>query len=183
MRYVAFLRAVNVGKRIVKMRDLKVAFESIPLTNVETFIASGNVVFDASGRNVAALERKIEAKLRDVFGFEIETFVRSVAEVRRIAECGPYREALTDGRGHIIYIGFIRDAPPADAHRQVKALCTDAHDFRIDGREVFWLRRDRSADLKAGGPGIETIVKSRVTFRNATTVRRLAHKYGGDVRG
>lgn len=179
MRYVAFLRAINVGKRIVKMRDLKVAFESIPLKNVETFIASGNVVFESSSRNLEALERKIEARLRDVFGFEVETFVRSVEDVRRIAECGPYREALTDRKGHIVYIGFVRAAPPSDAHRQVKALCTDAHDFRIDGREVFWLRRDPTAEFKAGGPGIETIVKSRVTFRNSTTVRRLAQKYGG----
>ena len=182
MRYVAFLRAINVGKRTVKMRDLKTAFESIPLKNVETFIASGNVVFDSASRNTVSLERKIEAKLRDVFGFEVETFVRSVEEVRRIAECGPYREALTDAKGHIVYIGFIREAPPADAHRQMKALCTDAHDFRIDGREVFWLRRDPTAELKAGGPGIDAIVKSRITFRNSTTVRRIAQKYGSHAR-
>jgi uncharacterized protein (DUF1697 family) len=59
-RYVAFLRAINVGGHIVKMDYLRSLFEELGFTNVETFIASGNVVFDSSYKNPASLEKKIE---------------------------------------------------------------------------------------------------------------------------
>src|SRR4051794_28128089 len=80
-RCVAFLRAVNVGGRVVKMDALRAAFEALGLAHVETFIASGNVVFDSRTRELAALERKIEAQLLQSFGFEIDAFVRSLDEV------------------------------------------------------------------------------------------------------
>ena len=64
MRYVAFLRAINVGGHTVRMEALRREFESLGATNVETFIASGNVIFDTARRNAAALERAIEEHLQ-----------------------------------------------------------------------------------------------------------------------
>ena len=49
-RYIAFLRAINVGGHTVKMAELKRLFEALGFTNVETFIASGNVIFDSSAK-------------------------------------------------------------------------------------------------------------------------------------
>src|SRR5450631_163899 len=82
---VAFLRAVNVGGRTVKMDALRAAFEGLALTRIETFIASGNVIFDSRARDLAALERKIEAQLLASFGFEIDAFVRRLDEVAAVA--------------------------------------------------------------------------------------------------
>src|SRR6185369_8391120 len=59
-KYVAFLRAINVGGHVVKMDQLRALFEALGFANVETFIASGNVIFDSKSKNVAALERKID---------------------------------------------------------------------------------------------------------------------------
>ena len=61
MRFVAFLRAINVGGRNVKMEQLRRIFESIGLTNVETVIASGNVVFDAKAKSAKTIEKKLQA--------------------------------------------------------------------------------------------------------------------------
>ena len=82
VRYIAFLRAVNVGGRVVKMPVLKKAFESLQLSNVETFIASGNVVFETAASDVLKVERKIEARLREALGYEVTTMVRS--DIRRV---------------------------------------------------------------------------------------------------
>ena len=73
VRYIAFLRAVNVGGRVVKMPVLKKAFESLQLSNVETFIASGNVVFETAASDVLKVERKIESRLREALGYEVTT--------------------------------------------------------------------------------------------------------------
>ena len=75
-RYVAFLRAVNVGGRVVKMEALRRIFESAGLTNVETFIASGNVLFDSGSRSEKALRAKIEKSLQNELGYSVVTFLR-----------------------------------------------------------------------------------------------------------
>ena len=177
MRYVAFLRAVNVGRRVVKMQALTAAFESLRLSNVQTFIASGNVIFETATKDLAALERKIETRLREVFGFEIDTFVRSVEELEAIAECRPYRDAASGSGGDAVYVGFLRDAPGPAARRKVEALCNAVDDFHVDAREVFWLCRKSAVHSKTSGAGLEKALGLRGTFRNVRTVKRIAEKY------
>ena len=63
-RYVAFLRAINVGgSHVVKMDTLRARFEGLGFSRVETFIASGNVIFETRSKDAAGLERRIEAML------------------------------------------------------------------------------------------------------------------------
>ena len=59
-RYAAFLRAINVGGHVVKMEVLRAAFEDLGFAGVETFIASGNVIFETRAKDLVAVERKIE---------------------------------------------------------------------------------------------------------------------------
>ncbi len=55
-KYVALLRAINVGGHTVKMDHLRRLFEALGFTNVETFIASGNVIFDSTSKSTKAFE-------------------------------------------------------------------------------------------------------------------------------
>src|SRR6267142_2212313 len=107
-KYVAFLRAINVGGHVVKMDQLRSSFTELGFANVETFIASGNVIFDSKSKNTQALERKIEKHLQAVLGYAVATFVRSIAEVGEIADYKPFagRDIENDG----FYIGFLSEA-------------------------------------------------------------------------
>ncbi len=78
-KLVAFLRAINVGGHTVSMAALRAEFEALGLKDVETFIASGNVIFTAPTGNRAALERKIESHLHGALGYEVKTFLRTRA--------------------------------------------------------------------------------------------------------
>ena len=89
-RYVAFLRAINVGGRRVKMDHLRKLFEALGTSNVETFIASGNVIFDSEADDPRVLERKIEDHLQESLGYEVATFVRSTSELAGIARYRPF---------------------------------------------------------------------------------------------
>src|SRR5690349_8708838 len=90
VRLIAFLRAINVGGHTVKMDVLRRLFEELGFQNVETFIASGNVIFDAPNGDYGALEKQIEVHLRASLGYEVVTFVRSAPELARVADCRPF---------------------------------------------------------------------------------------------
>ena len=72
------------------MERLRREFEFLGFSGVETFIASGNVVFEARGRNEERLRAKIEHHLREALGYEVTTFIRSTAELRQIASHRPF---------------------------------------------------------------------------------------------
>jgi uncharacterized protein (DUF1697 family) len=171
-RYVALLRAINVGGRVVKMDRLRGLFEQLPLSNVSTFIASGNVLFDASARSVAALERKIETHLEQALGYEVGTYVRSAAEIAAVAAHEPFPRAELDQ--HTLYIGFHDSEPDAEAMKRLALLRTPDDEFHILGRELYWLRRGKISDSRLTGPVMAKALGVVGTTRNATTVRKLA---------
>ena len=176
MKHVAFLRAVNVGGRYVRKEALTRAFSVLPVQNVETFIASGNVIFDAPARRAGGLERAAERALARTLGFDVDTFIRSMAELERIGPHGPF--AANDLiAGATLYVGFIRSSLDENAASLVRASSGPSHEFRLVGRELFWLRRPSGED-RLSSPPLEKLLGVRATFRNIRTVRRLVEKYG-----
>src|SRR5258705_5699697 len=121
-KYVAFLRAINVGGHIVKMDQLRKLFEVVPLENVETFIASGNVIFDSKSKNVAALENKIAKHLHDSLGYPVATFIRSLDEIARISAFKPFSDSEIEADGNQVYVIFIGDKPTDAAIEKIMSL-------------------------------------------------------------
>jgi uncharacterized protein (DUF1697 family) len=173
----AFLRAINVGGHVVKMDQLRDFFIAVGFVNVETFIASGNVIFESRSKNPAALQRKIEDYLAKSVGYEVATFVRTFAELERINKYQPFSEAELNTQGNTLYVGFIADIPGKAAAQNVAALATDVDDLKINGREVYWLCRTSFSDTKISGSLLERTLGMKVTLRNINTVRRLVKKY------
>lgn len=114
--YVALLRAVNVsGTGKLPMAELRAMGEACGFTNVRTFIASGNLLFesDAGEAEVAAA---IAQRLHTFFGKHVPVFVRSAAEMRAIADSNPF----PDERGSRNMVFFMADPPPADFLSRVR---------------------------------------------------------------
>jgi uncharacterized protein (DUF1697 family) len=89
MKLVALLRGVNAGKnRRMNMKKLRQIFESSGYSSVTTYINSGNVIFE-SGKNARELEMEIESALRTNFNFETPVLVKTVTEMKRIANSIP----------------------------------------------------------------------------------------------
>ncbi len=175
-RYIAFLRAINVGgSRTLKMDTLRQLFESIGLAKVETFIASGNVVFETTSRSPQALESKIENTLRAALGYEVATFIRTDAQVAAIAHYQPFRKSESDaGNVHVIFL-----AEPLDARcrQEVVGLSTDGDEFHVHEREIYWLRRKNSSGYNFAMPRLEKIIDQPFTIRGTSTLKKLAEKY------
>ncbi len=173
-QYVAFLRAVNVGGRIVTMTELKTIFQRLGLSEVSTFIASGNVIFNASGA-AATLETKIERGLETSLKYAVPTMLRTAAEVAGAAAYEAFPVAALGGAS--LYVGFMKRAASASAIKAARSLQTNIDELRVHGREVYWLARKSIAESTISGAGIEKALQTPVTFRNINTVRRLAVKY------
>jgi len=173
-RCVAFLRAVNVGGRMVKMDALRAAFEALALTGVETFIASGNVVFDSRARALAALERKIEAQLLRCFGFEIHTFVRTLDEVAALAVHPAFAAAATTQ-----VVGFLHDAPTPQVLGAIAGMATDVDRLQVHGRELFWFSDNKQSESVFSNAVFERALNARSTFRGLSTLRKLVAKHAG----
>jgi uncharacterized protein (DUF1697 family) len=171
-RLIAFLRAVNVGGRVVKMDALRAAFEALGLENVRSFIASGNVIFETRARDLAALERRIEKQLNKRFGFEIDTFVRTEAELAAIVGHTAFDAAeVATAATHVV--GFIAAAPDAAARQLIAGFASAVDRFHVHGRELYWLSTARQSDSKFSNTGFEKALRRRATFRGMSTLRKL----------
>lgn len=171
-RYVAFLRAVNVGKRRVEMARLRAEFEALGFEDVTTHINSGNVIFSADA-TAAELEPKIEARLEHAFGFEVITFVRTAAAVRTLGR----DKKMFAGESGTHMVAFLRARPSAAVRSAIEALSSEVDVLRVRGSEVHWLIRGSFMDSKLKPAALVKAAGDQPnTARNSTMLSKLAAK-------
>ncbi|MCX6027691.1 MAG: DUF1697 domain-containing protein [Chloroflexi bacterium] len=206
-RSIAFLRAINVGGHTVKMDRLRQIFESLGFSNVETFIASGNVVFETTAQDTAApqtgrgctqmdadreenpcssalirgsassaLEARIAAGLQAALGYEVATFIRTEAELARIAAYRPFPQADLDA-AKALNIAFLADPLDAESVQKLMALKTAIDDFVTHEREIYWLCRKKQSESTFSNAIFEKTLGRQATLRGANTVQKMAAKY------
>jgi len=169
-KYVAFLRAINVGGHtILKMADLKRMFESFGLENVQTSIQSGNVIFESEADT---LEKRIESQLEKTSGYKIKLFVRTMRELQSIVSKSPFTATAAE----TVFVAFLNKKPDRKNQQVLLALISEADDFAVKGREVYNLRRDREKSVFSPN-FVEKILKLPVTTRNMTTLTKIVDKY------
>lgn len=175
-RFIAFLRAINVGGHTVKMDHLRQLFESLGFSSVETFIASGNVVFEATSKNAKSLERKIENRLREALGYEVATFIRTDAELADIANYKPFRQSALDA-AVALNIALLADTLDDRSQQMLMALRTDIDDFHVHEREIYWLCRKKQSESAFSNAVLEKTLGRQSTLRGSNTVKNIAAKY------
>ena len=173
-RYVAFLRGVNVGGRVVKMAALKTLFEAMKFECVETFIASGNVIFTSTGAK-STLESRIETALERTLGYRVSVFLRTPDEIAAIAARNPFDRPLPAGGR--LFVAMVRESPPVTVRKKVAALSTSSDEFIVVGREVYWRCAVPSMKSIMSGNTLEKALMQPATLRNVNTLRRLAERY------
>ena len=175
-KHIAFLRAINVGGHTVKMDALRQMFESLGFADVETFIASGNVIFESKAGNAKTLEKKIETCLHEALGYEVATFIRTHVELAEIAAYKPFPQSQMDAAA-ALNVGFLADPLDAAAKQKLVSLKTDIDDFHVHGRELYWLCEKKQSDSKISNVVIEKALGIKSTLRGVNTVKKLAEKY------
>ncbi len=175
MKYIAFLRAINVGGRRVKMDVLRDIFIGIGgLSQVETFIASGNVIF-LSDTPAKALEAHIETVLAEKLGYKVETFIRTTDEIIRITQYTAF--AHYNPEADSLYVAFLPDNPHEDAIAKLYTFANDLDEFHVNGRELYWLCHKSISESKFSNTKLEKALGMPATVRDISTIKKLATKY------
>ena len=170
-RHVALLRGINVGgKRTVGMKDLKEVFEQAGMTDVRTYINSGNVIF-SPGRSRARLAETFERAVADRFGFEVPVLVRDLPSIDRVVQEMP--DAWRNDASMRCDVMFLWEAVDDPSVLDTLRFDPRIEDVRYVPGAVLWavdreqLTRSGMMDL----PG--TDLYRRMTIRNCNTVRKL----------
>jgi uncharacterized protein (DUF1697 family) len=114
MRYVAVLRGIMPTNPNMRGEKLKAVFDALGFKNVHTVLASGNVVFDSSSKNAAALETKIERELPKKLGFARTTIIRSRAELESLVNKNPFK-GVKDKKPNYLIVTSLKTAALSSA--------------------------------------------------------------------
>lgn len=176
VKYVAFLRGINLGNRRPPMSRLKELFEELKFKHVATFIASGNVLFSSAAKDAGRLEARISKHLQSSLGYQVDTFVRTAEEVVKAAEAKAFKDQ--DREGVTIHIGFLQRPFSPDVAKKLESIRTGDDEFRVLGREFYWLCRIRTSDSIVWKlPEVKALKLPTMTLRNRTSVRKLIAKH------
>lgn len=177
-RYIAFLRGINLGKRRIKMDILRGLFEEMKFTDVETFIASGNVIFTCKIADSKKLETQIETHLKKFLGYEVHTFLRTREKVRAIAALKPFPTSDLDHPENTLHVGFLKEALTVEQTRMFRACRTSTDELYCVGQEFYWLCRIKSHESKIWSTvQMKAARLPSFSMRNMTTVRNIAALY------
>ncbi len=176
-RYVAFLRAVNVaGARTVKMEVLRGVFEELGFSNVASYLASGNIIFESPARSRDVLEHRIERELLQELGYKLTPFLRTGLELASIISFKAFPRASL-GIGDQLGIVFLSSPPDAGARQVLGTFLSQTDEFEVHGREIYWLRHTAAPGAAYSTVPLDKALTVPFTIRTMSTVRKLVEKY------
>lgn len=170
-RFVALLRAVNVGGRKLPMAELRALCSELGWTDVATYIQSGNLVFSASGV-AEALEAALERAIAGRFKMEVPVVVRTAAQWRRYAPSSPFPQAAKDEPNRLMLL-VSKKPPAAGAERAIQAKAAAGEQVRRTG-DSLWIHFPQGSGTSKLTPTlIDRAIGSPATSRNFNTVLKL----------
>lgn len=169
-RYIALLRGINVGgKNPLPMRALVDMFQAVGCSRVESYIQSGNIIFNAGPILARRGPGMIELQIQKQFGFKVPILVRAADEFRALASANPF--LARDPKS--LHLMFLADAPTLAqiATLDPKRFAPDA--FAVCGANVFLYLPDGSARTRLRTSYFDRALATTSTVRNWNTVQKL----------
>jgi uncharacterized protein (DUF1697 family) len=171
--FIALLRGINVsGQKKIKMSDLKILFETLSFAKVQTYIQSGNVIFDSHLTDLKSLKEKIEGKIKQKSGFDVEVIVKTPDELEHILKKNPFLKRSNKNPDRL-YVTFLADASTADSTTKLKEVNYLPEEYFIDGSTVYLFLPNGNGRAKLNNNFWEKNLKVQATTRNWNTVNML----------
>ena len=171
--WIALLRGVNSGgKNKLPMQALAAELSAIGLSDVKTYIQSGNVVFRGPNKAAASLAAEIGAAINRKFGFEPQVMVIGGKDLAAAAAANPFPESATESDGKTLHCFFLAKAPPRIDHDRVEALRRPSERWQVKGAVLYLHAPEGFGNSKLANQ-FEKILGVPATARNWRTVNAL----------
>lgn len=172
MKYVAFLRGINVGgKNKIKMETLRETFAALGFENVKTYINSGNVVFETVETGDKIISDKIEAAIQSNFSLNIKVITRTIAEIETMIADNPFAGQFENDKD--LHVFFLGEQLPEEKREMLLSNNSENEQFAVQNREIFCLLRVGVLDSLIGKDYIGKKLKISATARNWRTVNKI----------
>jgi uncharacterized protein (DUF1697 family) len=175
--YVVLLRAVNVGKRVLKMEHARQVVADHAVADVATPLQTGNLLVTTPLRSPEKVERAGGECLSTAAGFDIVAMARRPAELTGLVEAVdgiPASFEAPMGR----YVAFCAGDVGDDAAARIAAWDVDGERAHVVGRDILVELGKPFNEAKLGNAQVERLTGRPATSRNLTVVRTLAQKWG-----
>lgn len=171
--YIALLRGINVGgHQKVTMADLRDMATHLGLSEAQTLLQSGNLVFRADARPAVQLEHMLEAEAIKRLALQSDFMVRTAEEWKTIVARNPFLEQAARDPSHLVVM-FFKGVPKATDVASLRAVITGPEILHTDGRQAYITYPDGIGCSRLTNILIERKLGVRGTARNWNTVLKL----------
>lgn len=171
--YIALLRGINVsGQKKIKMADLKLHFETLGFTEVQTYIQSGNIIFQSKLSEAKNLAELIAKKIKDIYDFEVPTLVKTPEQFIDVVSKNPFTSSKYHGDQQI-YITFLAEQPLSENLQKLEGVIYPNEEYHIEGDIIYFFTSNGYGRAKMNNNFFENKLKVAATTRNWKTVNQL----------
>ena len=176
-RWLALLVAVNVGGKTVPMAELRTVFTDLGFQQVQTYIQSGNVLFEADTEQEATLLKVIRPALSAAFGWDIEVLLRTLPELDAVLAGNPFTGGQDDPTK--LLVTFLAAEPAADRAAKLKPPAGETGELKLVGREIYLHTPDGYGRSKLNNANLAKLAGVAATTRNWKSVGKLRELLAG----
>ncbi len=171
--HISLLRGINVsGQKKIRMADLRDLYESLGFSAVESYLQSGNVIFESDEEDRAALANMIEAEIEKSYGYSVSLLLRSSADFARVLQHNPYLRTRSENAKEL-YITFLAETPSSTLLETLAAPENSGDEFCVVGQEIYLFLPSGAGRTKLSNNFFERKLKVVATTRNWRTVNAL----------
>ncbi len=168
--YIALLRGINVsGQKKVPMVELRKLFSDLNFKNVQTYIQSGNVIFQSVETNKTFLERMIQKGIVTHFGFDVSVLVRTSVDIKNILEACPFSEEKKING----YFTLLHSVPDKNLMDETSLISYPNEEFHLTDQCVYFFSSTGYGNAKCNNNFFERKLKVSATTRNYKTMIKL----------
>jgi uncharacterized protein (DUF1697 family) len=167
------LRGVNVGgHNMIKMDALRALYESLKLRNPQTYIQSGNIVFQTEASDLPKLAKKIEDAIKRQFGFRPPVILRTASELRDAIARNPFEKRPGIDPAKLL-VAFLTADPAPEARYKLLAIECEPEELRFSGRELYIYFPNGQGRAALKWAHVDKALKLAYTGRNWNSVTKL----------
>lgn len=168
--HIALLRGINVsGQKIIKMAELRASLAKLGYQSIQTYIQSGNILFQAEGKRATTLQSEIKELIKQDFGFDVPIVMTTAEKLKSAVAQNPFADKDLSR----VYLTLLEQEPEGEHIDHLKTFNYTPEEYVLEGKVVYLFSPIPYGNAKLSNNLFEKKLKVKATTRNWKTVNKL----------